>query len=306
MTDPVRTEQIRSAALAASLRPPDPTTRLGYQPDATPDTNDSDTPTEQHAGVRGQLRAHVGPWTRPDIIFAGAGVAVLAALFVVTLRGFGALTGQFDVLWTVAGIGAGASGIYLGWRTYPHTHKNPRRLLIGALLVAVAAFFTGIASNPIVVNGNVTATTSADAANIRYITTMRDNLYTLRALDAELGLPEAQAWAQASEYDKGKAEAGGLAVTYKNVLDGSGPPAGSLAEPTRHTLAAAYACAQAYDIQTRLLRNDDDKLRADLGKTRTVFSDELAAAGAGLKRSVADLGYNLELSKPAPTQQGSN
>jgi hypothetical protein len=172
-----------------------------------------------------------------------------------------------------------------------------RVVVVSVLAVLLACFVAGALSSPVLVGGQVKLDTSTQARTVRYVTGMRDDLYTLKDLDATLALPDAQVWADPKQVEVGRKKAENIGLKYQTILDGDGPPAGQLADPTRRTLTAAYTMVQAYDLKAKLLKADDAKLRADLAAARTKFATELVEAGSALGEAVDALGYDITLTR---------
>ena len=271
-----RSEQVRSAALAAALRPPDPETRL----------DDGKTYSKK---------------TTILLFLIACSLASLCVMLA-TYNGLAVLGKTENILWLIGGLLAAAFFSYWIWRLQPLVSKKIG--IIGpTIAVSICVLFTvGLYTSPVVVDGKVALNTSSTANEVNYIIQARDNLYRLHELDAELGLSDAESWSKANDFDKGKALAAEIGLHYKNIMDGSGPPSGVLADPTRHLLAAAYACVQAYDIKIKLLRSDDAGLRAQLATARAAFAAELVASGQSLKTATATLGYKIPLSREETAQ----
>jgi hypothetical protein len=201
--------------------------------------------------------------------------------------------------WTVSVVATAAiiASVFLGYAWTNRSTVSTRTAMTTSLMTgALSVFFlTGLATNPVIIEGDVQLNTSSSARGVRYVETMRDDVYELRNLDNKLSASDAAAWASPEEYDSAKIRVEEIGRTYRDVLENTAPPAGELADPTRRTLAAAYTLTKAYEAKIGLLRTDDSKLRTDLSAARKTFADELVSAGASLSEAVTALNYTIDL-----------
>lgn len=279
----MRRHDVRAASYAAAQPPPTDTSH----PKATEDCLSDAIPTRVKPATK---RSGVTRWMV-------ATVAAMLCMWVTVAMCTPVLTGSWHITWAVLGVVACAVLVMVAY-TWTPPASRARNITLAVVAGLSVCFFTGVFTNPVIVDGAVQANTSATAAQVRYITDMRDDLYTLRELDKKLSASDAAAWASPAQFDEGKTQVQDIGRKYRDVLESASPPAGVLADPTRRTLSAAHTLTLAYDNKIALLRNDDTKLRADLNAHRGAFATALVQAGASLSEALNTLDYDITLTAP--------
>lgn len=258
---------------------------------------------------RAEYRARVwgsrlrGQWgRRPSNVAVLAGFTVtLAGLFVGLAVG-GPVLGHegrpLVALGGAAAFGAGALWASKGWA------GAGRRLRMFAAVVSLllgASFTVGTLTNPVVVDGQVYLSTSAEARSYRLLQQIRTDLLRLADADRYLTFNAAQAGAHFSEYGPLLAELTALSDKYARLGDDPASlPDPRFADVVQYTTAASFWAARAVESKVQVIEADNARSRSDLASHRASYAEAVIGAGEQLLALSGQL--NLPLTQIGPTE----
>lgn len=243
-----------------------------------------------------------GNWGRraSTIAVACGSVLALAGLSVGLAVGGPVLGHQGRPVVALAGaatLGVGALWGGKGWRS---AARRGRWIMLVLTTLLGASFTVGTLTNPVVVDGQVFLSTSAEARSYRLMQDIRSDLLELAAADEYLTFDAAQAGAYYDAYPGLLDRMTELSNKYAILTESQDLPDERFSTVVEQTTSAAYWATRAVQSKIEIIEADSARSQADLDTRRASYAEALLSAGESLRTLSADL--SLPLTQMGPTE----
>lgn len=186
-----------------------------------------------------------------------------------------------------------------GWAQAPRKVRTPTGVISAVLL---AAFVIGTVNNPVFIDGKLYLSSSSTVKKSNFAVHLRNDLYTMRDLDALLALSTEDAWAKQSQLEPGRSKALAIGTRYSGMLDAGTVPDEAFVAAARDAEAAAFSEAKALQDKESLVKQDDASIADDLATSRADFANSLIASGQELGDAADKLNIPLNTQQTGPKE----